>query len=734
MSRERIGKYIDKYEIIEEIGRGGMGAVYKALHPQFKKYVAIKEIKSELANNLEFQHRFEREVEILAHLPSHPNIVTVRDALVFSGKLFLVMDYIEGCALSDLVRGDGVASGRGAELLAQILSGLEAIHRCGIVHGDLKPSNILIDNEGIPYISDFGIAQAAAGTSTLRQAMGTPQYAAPELLDPGLSRGGEEQQIDVYAMGMVAYEMLLGENRFHAEFSEVYNTARQKRPERWALWHTDLASAARNLNEIDPTVPRPLANVVQRMMAKDLSARYLNAGESRNDLTAWLTTIQDSRNRRSGTPPEDATVPLDQLRGRGGGSVRPTEPRQNARPPRVTRTERTDGRRPLEEVDPRGSSDKAEPPRQGSRSLPRWVWWASGAAVLVLVVAVMVVPMLFASSGFTLIVKGAPVGSDVYVDNKRVGIPVNDGTIRVFGLDATQGRRSVRVSCEGCQDYQDSVAGTDGEQKEVSVSMSCNGGEQDEIDYKGPMILIRAGEFIMGDDNHEPDERPAHKVLLPDFYIDKFEVTNKQYKEFCGATGYSPPTNTPRSAQLFNNYPDYPVFGVSWKDASEYAKWAGKRLPTEEEWEKAASWGPKAQKKRQWPWGDEPDPSRANLSGNPGPIGQHPSGASEYGVQDMAGGVAEWVDSYYQPYPYNQTSDADFGTKHRVVRGGGFPVSIDLARTTYRDHQPAERQATMMRTANGEKDEVPTNGFRCAVFANDPKVREYLRTQGSPKK
>ena len=733
MSRERIGKYIDKYEIIEEVGPGGMGVVYKALHPQFKRYVAIKEIRSELANSVEFQRRFELEVEILAKLPSHPNIVTVRDALVCDGRLFLIMDYVEGGTLKELVTGEGVTPKHGAELLSRILSGLEAIHRCGIVHRDLKPSNILIDNEGIPYISDFGIAQAA-GISTPKQTMGTAQYAAPELLDPGLSRGGEEQQIDVYAMGMVAFEMLLGENRFRAEFSEVYNTARQKQPERWALWHTDLASVARNLNDIDPTIPRPLANVVQRMMAKDLSARYLNAGESRYDLTAWLPTIQDSRNRRGGSPPEDATVPLDQLRGRGGGSVRPAGPRQIARPPHVTRTQGTDSRRPLEETERAGSSGNPAPPRVAGRSLPRWVWWAGGGGALVLVVAVMVVPMLFASSGFTLIVKGAPVGSDVYVDNKRVGIPVNDGTIRVFGLDATQGRRNVRVSCEGCQDYQDSVAGSDGEQQVLSVSMSCGGGEQSEIDYNGPMILIRAGEFIMGDDNHEPDERPAHKVLLPDFYIDKFEVTNKQYKEFCSATGYSPPTNTPRAAQLFNNYPDYPVFGVSWKDASEYSKWAGKRLPTEEEWEKAASWGPTAQKKRQWPWGDDPDPSRANLSGTPGPIGQHPSGASGYGVQDMAGGVAEWVDSYYQPYPYNQTSDADFGTKHRVVRGGGFPVSIDLARTTYRDHQPAERQATMMRTANGEKDEVPTNGFRCVVFANDPKVREYLRTQGSPKK
>lgn len=730
MSGKRIGKYIDKYEIIEEIASGGMGAVYKALHPQFKKYVAIKEIKSELANNPEFQHRFEREVEILAQLPSHPNIVTVRDALVFSGKLFLVMDYIEGCALSDLVRGEGVGSERGAELLTQILSGLEAIHRCGIVHGDLKPGNILIDNEGIPYISDFGIAQASYGPSTTGQAMGTPKYAAPELLDPGLSRGGEEQQIDVYAMGMVAYEMLLGENRFHAEFSEVYNTARQKRPERWALWHTDLASAARNLNEIDPTIPRPLANVVQRMMAKDLSARYLNAGESRNDLTAGLTAIQDSRNRRSGSPPEDATVPLDQLRGRGGGSARPTDPPQNARSPRVKRTERTDSRRPLEEVDRRDSSGAAEPPRQGSRgsrSLPRWVWWASGAAALVLVVAVMVVPMLFASSGFTLIVKGAPVGSDVYVDNKRVGIPVNDGTIRVFGLDATQGRRNVRVSCEGCQDFQDSVAGGDGEQKELSVSMSCGGGEQSEIDYNGKMILIPAGEFEMGDDSHDQNERPRHKRQVAAYYIDKFEVTNKQYRQFCTEKNLPLPPNPIWDPHYFENNPDSPVVGVSWEEATKYAEWAGKNLVSEEQWEKAASWDPKKNEKREYPWGNTAEVGRANIgSGKPAAVGQYANDVSAYGVHDLAGNVPEWVADDYQPYKGNAGQDSHFGEGNKVVRGANF------GRTTLAD---ARTTARIPRAPAYNPQELAQHsyviGFRCSIKADDPRLKEFLRKKRS---
>jgi serine/threonine protein kinase len=112
---------IDKYEIIEEIARGGMGAVYKALHPQFKKIIAIKEVRADLANNPDILQRFEQEVELLAQLPTHPNIVTVRDALLWEGKLYIVMDYIEGDTLGDLTSEASLDVQRGAALLEQIL-------------------------------------------------------------------------------------------------------------------------------------------------------------------------------------------------------------------------------------------------------------------------------------------------------------------------------------------------------------------------------------------------------------------------------------------------------------------------------------------------------------------------------------------------------------------------------------------------------------------------------------
>ena len=288
----------------------------------------------------------------------------------------------------------------------------------------------------------------------------------------------------------------------------------------------------------------------------------------------------------------------------------------------------------------------------------------------------------------------------------------------------------MRVSRQGFEDFNTSVIGKDGETKSIIYSGQAVDapGELTEIDYTGPMLLVKAGEFIMGDDNHEQNEKPAHKVTLPDYYIDKFEVTNAQYKKFCDETKRPYPTNPHWDPQYFSNNPDAPVVGVNWNDAAAYARWAGKRLPTEEEWEKAASWGPDAQQKRLWPWGNSPEPSRSDLgSDHPNSVGQRPGGASAYGVQDMAGSVAEWVDASYQPYPGGQAADPNFGTKNRVVRGGHFRLDINDVRTTARYYHGPEFEIAEKKLRSW------LTGFRCAVSADDPKLKEFLRARTSGK-
>ncbi len=371
------------------------------------------------------------------------------------------------------------------------------------------------------------------------------------------------------------------------------------------------------------------------------------------------------------------------------------------------------------------SSPPPGPPAK--KSFPIWIFFIIGG-VLLLGLAALIYFLWPSSPGFTLIVKGAEPGSTVFVDNKRNGVTAGDGSIQVPNLKA--GKRLVRVSHEGFADFNTSVTGKDGEEKIVIAQLTPTGAQPSEpsvlgeIDYNGPMILIPASEFIMGDDNHEADEKPAHKVPLPDYYIDKFEVTNEWYKKFCDETKRKYPTDPWWEKGYFKNKPQAPVIGVEWADAAAFAKWAGKRLATEEEWEKAASWGPGNPQKRQYPWGDNYEPGRATLGGSPPPsnVGQNSTGASAYGVQDMAGNVFEWIDAFYQPYQGNSESNENYGTKNRVVRGGHFGSEPDLARTTNRTYAPP------VFTAAEKRERSWLIGFRCVVSANDPKLQERIRS------
>jgi serine/threonine protein kinase/formylglycine-generating enzyme required for sulfatase activity len=736
---------IDKYEIIEEIGRGGMGAVYKALHPQFKKYVAIKEVRADLANNPDILQRFEQEVELLAQLPTHPNIVTVRDALVWEGKLYIVMDYIEGETLSDLTREGSLEAERGAALLEQILSGLEAIHSRGIVHRDLKANNILIDHAGNAFITDFGIAEYTNSESNAI-VMATPRYAAPELINKQMRRGGTDQQIDIYAAGILAYEMLLGESAFRRALPDVYEGNQGGSADDWLQWHVSLAKPAKKLHDINPLIPQRLAKIVARMMEKDVALRYKEVREIRNDLSPLLNKRLDAATRHQEPPVYfDETVAMDHTQAGKTNLVGPdtaalyqTRPilTEDSQPPQavVTGQNAAIATAPTPVVDrkPVGEDGK-------NRSSMIWVT-VGGVALLALIFCAY---LLWPARGFTLILRGAPANSTVLIDGASYGVTDAGGSLTIKDIDS--GKRTIRVVNEGFKDFLAVVEAQKGTEQVLVANLERAGTDSPvtlpkEMDYAGAMILIPAGDFIMGDDTNLPEEKPAHTVNLPNYYIDKFEVTNEQYKKFCDETKKPYPTITAYNEKYFNSQPNGPVIGVSYEDAAAYAQWANKRLPTEEEWEKAASWDPATQKKRLWPWGDKPEADRArfvaadkkdNEEPQPVAVGQFPKGASAYGVMDMAGNAGEWVDAFFQAYQGNQKNDPHFGTEYRVVRGGSFAQGVNDGRTTRRQSAPpGYKEQIRQVTKDGvtEPRGIPTPiGFRCAISANDPKMQAYLR-------
>jgi formylglycine-generating enzyme required for sulfatase activity len=375
---------------------------------------------------------------------------------------------------------------------------------------------------------------------------------------------------------------------------------------------------------------------------------------------------------------------------------------------------------------PRSQVQVAATRAESNRRVPAWAWALAGVGALLLLLAVGYYLLMPPSQPFTLRVVGLPPGSKLYVDDVLSGVPQKDGTITKTGL-STSDPHDVSVVCDGYADWRETVKGESGnliERKPALVPVKAS--LPPEIDYNGAMVLVTAGEFEMGSDDSWENERPSHKVSLPDFYIDKYEVTNEQYAKFCQATNHAPPADPAPLPGYFQNSPRMPVMGISYFDAVAFAKWAGKRLPTEEEWEKSASWDPQARRKREWPWGDTEEANRANVHTNqPANVGQYVGGASPYGVQDMAGNAAEWVDSTYNPYPGNSAGDKDFNKNLRVYRGGSFAnkgsVTDDLqaARTTYRH----AKESTFTTTGK----ESSAIGFRCAVSADDPKLKEFIK-------
>jgi formylglycine-generating enzyme required for sulfatase activity len=220
------------------------------------------------------------------------------------------------------------------------------------------------------------------------------------------------------------------------------------------------------------------------------------------------------------------------------------------------------------------------------------------------------------------------------------------------------------------------------------------------------MIMIPPGEFKMGDDESgAKDEGPMHTVLLNAFLIDKYPVTNAQYKMFVDITGHRPP---PHWVGAGGTYPidqaDHPVVNVSWHDANAYAKWVNKRLPTEAEWEKAA----RGQKGQVYPWGDafrKDNTSCNNEHDGTSSVKAFSGGASPYGVVDMCGNTCEWVeDWYFDEYYRNSPIDNPLGPPggaHKVVRGGFFGENKAGVRCASRHYAPP---AAMQEHV----------GFRCA--------------------
>jgi eukaryotic-like serine/threonine-protein kinase len=265
---------IGQYEVLDTIGRGGMASVYRAYQPSLDRLVAIKVIAASLASEPEFMDRFRQEALTAARL-RHSNVVVVHDFGEQDGVPYLVMEYVTGRSLAELL-DDGVPMDRAVDYIAQVAAGLDYAHQRGVVHRDVKPGNVLVDDEGRVVLVDFGLARMMESAQHLTLAggvVGTPEYMSPEQA----SGRTTDHRTDVYSLGIVAFELLTGTKPFSAE--------------------TPLGVLLKHVQEPVPTLRLPnlqvalaLDGALKKALAKDPDERYQSAGAFARALQNALTS------------------------------------------------------------------------------------------------------------------------------------------------------------------------------------------------------------------------------------------------------------------------------------------------------------------------------------------------------------------------------------------------------------------------------------------------------------
>ena len=389
-----IGKMLDnRYEILERIGTGGMAIVYKAKCHRLNRLVAVKILKSDLAQDEDFRRRFNAESQAVAQL-SHPNIVSVYDVSKGGDIEYIVMELIDGITLKQYMEKRGQLNWRESlHFITQIMRGLSHAHSRGIVHRDIKPQNVMVLRDGSVKVADFGIACLENAAQTLTQeALGSVHYISPEQ-----ARGDRtDARSDIYSAGVVLYEMLTGRLPFEGDSAVSV-----------AIQH--LSSVPLAPREVNPDIPEQLELICMKAMAPDLEKRYPSADAMIADLEAFRKN-----------PGVNLDFELSDLR--------PEETDEPTQKPQLHRQ----GREPSYERGRRWEEDRYEDEQPSRLSGGKKIALIGGGAVVVVVVLFFLFRAIFASF--------VPAAPDTYTVPKLVGMTeeqaneqasVADGTFQV---------------------------------------------------------------------------------------------------------------------------------------------------------------------------------------------------------------------------------------------------------------------------------------------------------------
>ncbi len=272
----RLGDRISDYEVVGLLGSGGMGAVYQVRHLISDRTEAMKVLLPDFESDPHLADRFIREIRLQASL-SHPNIASLHNALRVQNQLLMVMEYVDGRTLAEIIRSGPLNQLQAVQMATQVLAALEYAHSRGIIHRDVKPSNIMITAEGIAKLMDFGIARGVAEHGHLTQAgaaIGSLYYMSPEQL----AAGNVDSRSDLYATGVTLFEALTGERPFKG------NTAAE-------LLEAQIKSRPADPSVLNSRVSRELSRIILKALEKNPGERYESAADFRDEIIGALQVV-----------------------------------------------------------------------------------------------------------------------------------------------------------------------------------------------------------------------------------------------------------------------------------------------------------------------------------------------------------------------------------------------------------------------------------------------------------
>jgi formylglycine-generating enzyme required for sulfatase activity/predicted Ser/Thr protein kinase len=616
------GTLLGRYRIVEQLGAGGMGVVYRAHDEKLNRAVAVKVVTPGVFTTDEARSRFRHEALALARL-NHPHIAALYDVGEQGGVDYIVMECVQGRSLRTVLQGGPFSVAEATRIVLQVAEALEEAHEHGVVHRDLKPANVMITAKGHAKVLDFGVAKllaATEATQSLTEAagpIGTPLYMSPE---QALGKS-VDARTDLWSLGVLYYEMLTARPPFQAESA-------------LAVLHSVIADRFPPVRELRPDVPEEADHIVNQAMQKDAERRYASAAEMARDASGLLAKLSGSVLALEPSSTRflkivTAAVAVVLIAGAAAGwwIYRLAEDRRWAREDAIPQIENLiEGRRPLVAFQVLSRAEKYLP---GDGRLQQ----------------------IRKDNAESVSITSDPPGAQVAIQDYLTpnGPTLKLGATPLKNVQIPKGYFRWTVSKTGVRNI---VAAPETD-KTMNFSLSHARTSPPGTVYVDGGNWTSYASFIGW----------VGPYTFPPYYIDRSEVSNREYQNFVDHGGYQKPEYWPavlqkngqamgwsEAMQMFRDstgrpgpstwsgghYPegkaDLPVSGVSWYEAAAYATFAGKSLPVLGQWYKAADFDI-AEYTVQMSNLRSAGPSRTGTDRGLGP----------YGTYDMAGNVREWI-------------------------------------------------------------------------------------------